>query len=356
MASSVRPLSGLLALDLTRLLPGPYCAWLLRSWGARVVKVEDPHLGDYLREVQPVWFQQLNAGAESVALDLKQPKGRELLLRLVQRADMVLEGFRPGVLERLGLGYEALRAANPRVVLVSLSGFGGDDGRAGHDITYLARSGLLSLMNELPPVQLADLTGGLNAAAGALAALMQARATGQGAHVEASLLDALFGLGSLLGAEAKAGLTPDRSQMPLSGALVCYNTYQTDGGGRVALGALEPKFWAAFCEAVGRPEWVARQMDPALKPAVEELFRSQPLDYWAALARQHDVCLEPVLTVREAVAGRDSFQPVRFGGQRPEGASGPAPERGAHTLEFLRDAGLSQQEIQVLAAEAVVKL
>lgn len=351
----MRPLAGLLALDLSRLLPGPYCAWLLRSWGARVVKVEDPHLGDYLREVQPIWFAQLNAGAESVALDLKQPAGRELFLQLARGADLVLEGFRPGVLERLGLDYAALREVNPRLVLVSLSGFGAEESQAGHDITYLARSGLLSLMNELPPVQLADLTGGLTAAAGALAAVLHARATGEGAHVQASLLDALFGLGSLLGAEARAGFSPDRSQMPLGGALVCYNIYQTDGGDRVALGALEPKFWSAFCAAVGQPDWTARQMDPALKPEVEALFRSRPLGDWAALAQQHDICLEPVRSVGEAVAGRASFQPVRFGGQRPE-ATGPAPERGAQTLEFLREAGLTEQEIERLAAEAVVKL
>lgn len=146
----MQPLRGVTVLDLTRLLPGPYCAWLLRSWGARVIKVEDLTAGDYLREVQPGWFQHLNAGAESVALDLKHPAGRRLFLQMLPQADMVLEGFRPGVMERLGLTYEAMARQNPRLVLVSLSGYaagGPAAGRAGHDLNYLARSGLLALMD-----------------------------------------------------------------------------------------------------------------------------------------------------------------------------------------------------------------
>ncbi len=352
----MRPLSGMVVLDLTRLLPGPFCAWLLRGWGARVVKVEDTGAGDYLREANPVWFRYLNAGAESIRLNLKRPAGRELFLRLVLRADLVLEGFRPGVMERLGLGWEALQAANPRLVLVSLSGYspdGPDAGRAGHDLNYLARSGLLSLMGEMPPIQLADLAGGLTAAAGALAAVLHARATGQGLHVQTSLLDAVLALGSLLGAEAQAGVAHQKGQLPLAGALPCYNLYRTKDGGRVALGALEPKFWGRFCEAVGRPEWVCRQMDPTLKPELEALFRSRPLADWAELARSEEVCLEPVLSLSEAVRGLASFQPVRFGGNRPD-SDGDAPVRGAHTVPFLREVGLSEQEIQQLAAEAVI--
>ncbi|HYG60456.1 MAG TPA: CaiB/BaiF CoA-transferase family protein, partial [Symbiobacteriaceae bacterium] len=234
----MNPLDGLVVLDLTRLLPGPFCAWLLRSWGARVIKVEDPAQGDYLREVHPVWFEHLNAGAESLALDLKQPAGRDILLRLAARAHVVLEGFRPGVMARLGLGWEALQAANPALVLTSVSGYASDSGladRAGHDLNYLARSGLLSLMNEVPPVQLADLGGGLTAAAATLAAVVGARATGRGMHVEAALADAVAGMGSLLAAEARAGHSPVREQMPLAGALPCYSIYETADGGRVAL-------------------------------------------------------------------------------------------------------------------------
>lgn len=351
----MKPLAGLLVLDLTRLLPGPYAAWLLRSWGARVVKVEDLQAGDYLREAQPVWFEQLNGGAESLALDLKQPAGRALFLRLIPRADMVLEGFRPGVLDRLGLGYETLRAANPRLVLLSVGGYDGEvAGRAGHDINYLARSGLLSLMGELPPIQLADLAGGLFGAAGALAALVGARATGAGAHVRTNLFDAVTGLGCLPGAEARAGAAPVRATMPLAGAAPCYNIYETADGGRISLGALEPKFWLGFCTAVGRPEWGERAFDPGLRADVAALFRSRPLSDWAALAAAEDVCLEPVRTLAEAVRERDGFQPVAFDGERPE-SLGPAPARGAHTWQLLREAGLSEQEIGALAAEATIQ-
>ncbi|HEY3363829.1 MAG TPA: CaiB/BaiF CoA-transferase family protein [Symbiobacteriaceae bacterium] len=349
----IEPLAGVTVLDLTRLVPGPFCGWLLRCWGARVVKVEDTGSGDYLRDLLPPWFRQLNAGAESVALNLKHPAGRAVLLRLLSQADMVLEGFRPGVMERLGLDFETLRAANPRVVLVSLSGFGADEDRAGHDLTYQARSGLLSLMSEPPPVQWADMAGGLTAAAGALAALAGARATGRGVHVRTSLLEALLGMGSLLGAQAQAGERLERGQMPLVGALPCYDVYATADGGRVALGALEPKFWQAFCMAVGRPDWHARGGDPHMHAELTALFASRPLAAWAALAAETDCCLEPVRPLAEAVQGLGGFQPVSFDGHRPE-SRGPVPARGAATRDFLSAAGFSEQEIEALAAEAVI--
>jgi alpha-methylacyl-CoA racemase len=351
----LEPLSGLLVLDLTRLLPGPYCAWLLRSWGARTVKVEDPVGGDYLREMQPVWFAHLNAGAESVAIDLKHPDGREAFLKLAAWADVVLEGFRPGVLDRLGLGYEALQAVNPRLVLTSVSGYAADSGlsqRAGHDLGYLARSGILSLMSEIPPIQLADLGGGLMAAAGTLAAVVAAKTTGRGAHVEASLADAVAGLGTLLAAEARAGAEPTRERMVLGGALGCYSIYTTADGGRVTLAALEGKFWRHFCLAVGRADWLDRHLDPDLKPELEELFRSRPLAWWAELAEAGDLCLEPVRSVAEA-AGQPARAPVAFGGRRRT-ASGEAPERGADTRRLLEQAGVSHQEIAVLAASGAI--
>lgn len=351
------PLAGLLVYDLTRLLPGPYCSWLLRSWGARVIKVEDAQAGDYLREAQPVWFEHLNGGAESITLDLKQPAGRQAFLRLVAQADVVLEGFRPGVLERLGLGWSELQAVNPRLVLTSLSGYASDSplaDRAGHDINYLARSGMLSLMSEVPPIQLADLGAGLTAAAATLAAVVGARATGQGAHVEASLADAVGGLGSLLAAEARAGAEPHRSRMPLAGALPCYSIYDTADGGRVTLGALEAKFWRRFCQAVERLDWVERHLDPDLRPELEALFCSRSRAEWAEVGARGEVCLEPVLSVGEAVAERDSWQPVSFSGRRPGPPATPAPVRGSDTQKILREAGFSEQDISAFVAEGVI--
>jgi len=349
----MKPLDGLLVLDLTRLLPGPFCASLLRSWGARTVKVEDLEAGDYLREVHPVWFAHLNAGALSVGLDLKHPRGREVFLRLAATADVVLEGFRPGVMERLGLAYETLKAINPRLVLVSLSGYPRESelaGRAGHDLTYLARSGLLSLMGEPPPVQLADLTAGWAGAAGALAAVLAARAKGQGVHVDASLFGAACSLGALLTAEVRAGAAPTRESLPLAGALPCYSVYETSDGGRVALGALEPKFWRAFCSLVGRSEWGERGSDPALRPEVAALFRLRSSAEWAVLSAGSDCCLGPVVSLS---ANGLPEAPLMFGGTTWN-CDSPAPSRGAHTLELLKQIGYSEQEIGALAAEGLI--
>lgn len=353
----MQPLSGVTVLDLTRLLPGPYATWLLRSWGARVIKVEDPVVGDYLREAQPLWFSHLNAGAESVAIDLKQPAGRELFLRMLPEAEIVIEGFRPGVMERLGLTYEALAEQNPKVVLVSLSGYEPDGPRAtraGHDLNYMAHSGLLSLMDGAPAFQLGDLSGGLTAAAGALAALHGAQATGRGSHVRVSITGALKALGVIQAVEALEGIELNREEMLLGGNLPCYRIYRTADGGRVTLAALESKFWAQFCEAVERPDWIPRQMDPLLREELAALFRSRCLWEWHQLAeRVPDACLDPVLPVRQAVGSRLELQPVRFRGGRPI-AEGPPPERGAQTRNFLLQLGLSEQEISALAAEGTI--
>lgn len=343
----MRPLAGITLLDLTRLLPGPYGAWLLRSWGARVIKVEDPEVGDYLRDLQPVWFERLNAGAESIALDLKQPADREIFLKLLPKVHGVMEGFRPGVMDRLGLSYATMRGANPQVVLISISGFpaGGEmAGRAGHDITYLARSGLLSLMGEMPPVQIADLTAGLLAAAGALAGVVGAIQSGQGRHVQVSLLESLFAMGVLQAADTEGGAPPVRGQLMLGGALGAYNVYETADGGRVALGALESKFWQGFCAAVERPDLADRHFDPDLKLDLAALFRQHPQSYWAAMAGRHDVCLEPVLSMAEAVQAHPDAQPVRFGEEAATGGSG-APRRGAQTQQILAEFGLCRQEL-----------
>lgn len=352
------PLQGITVLDLSRLLPGPFGSWLLRSWGARVIKVEEPDSGDYLREMQPLWFAHLNAGAESIALDLKRKRGQEILLRLCRRADGLIEGFRPGVLERLGLGWEQLHPANPRLVLISLGGYPAWSpmaDRAGHDLTYLARSGLLSLFAEMPPVQIADLVGGLMAAAAGLAALVQARATGAGCHVQTSLFGSLVALGGLQAVETLAGRPPVRSEMALAGALPCYSLYETADGGQVALGALEAKFWRGFCAAVGRSDLLDRQLDPEVRWELEALFRSRTLVDWSEVAARHDICLEPVRTMGEAAheLRAAGLQPVAFDGQRPvEG--GPAPRRGADTRRILLEAGLSVQEIEEAVAEAIV--
>lgn len=354
---TVQPLFGVSILDLTRLLPGPFGSWLLRSWGARVIKVEDMTAGDYLREVHPAWFQHLNAGAESVAINLKDPEGRGLFLRMLPHVEMVLEGFRPGVMERLGLSYDELARINPRVVLVSLSGYAPDGphaARAGHDLNYLARSGLLSLMDGAPSFQLGDLSGGLMAVTAGLAALVGARATGKGSHVQVSLHETLKSLGSLQAVEAMVGDERRREEMLLGGSLPCYRLYWTADGGQVALAALEPKFWAKFCEAVGRQDWLPRHVDPELKEELQALFRARTLWEWGQLAERHpEACLDPVLRMGQAAEDRTELQPVRFAEQRPS-SRGKAPKQGEHTLTFLQELGVSKQEISTLAAKGCI--
>ncbi len=322
-----------------------------------MIKVEDPLVGDYLREAQPLWFAHLNAGAESVSIDLKKPAGRELFLRMVPKASIVLEGFRPGVMERLGLDYATLAERNPTLVLVSLSGYhseGPRATRAGHDLNYLAHSGLLSLMESAPAFQLGDLSGGLMAATGALAALYGARTTGRGSHVQISITDTLKAFSALQAVDAMAGISLDREEMMLGGGLPCYRLYRTADGGQVSLAALEPKFWAQFCAAVERPDWVGRQTDPELRDELSALFRSKTLREWHRVADQApDACLDPVLPVGQAVQTREELQPVRFGPSRPI-SEGPAPERGAHSRKFLLELGLSEQEILALAAEGTI--
>ncbi len=265
------PLSDVRVLDLTRLLPGGFCSLLLADLGAEVLKVEDTGMGDYIRWAPPYYggdeqqglgtrsalYLALNRGKRSVRLDLKSDAGREAFLRLVGSYDVVLDGFRPGVMERLGVGYERLREANPAIVACAITGYGQDGPnaqRAGHDQNYLALNGLLGLSGQRggPPTlaagQIADLNGGVMAAFATLAALHEARRSGEGQHIDLSMTDgALSWLAMVAGRYFCDGEVPRRGEGELSGKLVCYLPYEA-ADGWVSCGALEPKFWAAFCE------------------------------------------------------------------------------------------------------------
>src|SRR5260221_1251374 len=265
-----KPLSGIRVLDLTRLLPGPMATLHLADMGADVVKIEDTGAGDYAREMGPlhegasVFFRLANRNKRGMRLELKNPKGREVFLRLAKKADVVVEGFRPGVMARLGLGYDALAAVNPRLVYCSITGYGQDGpyaDRAGHDINYIgyARVGDPIRPEEAPVVpkfQIADLLGGaLTSVMGILAALIDARASGRGRHVDVAMTDAVFAhaifpvLGFL-----EHGKTPGRGTGMLDAGLPFYNVYPTRDGRWMAVGALERKFWEALCDILGCPE------------------------------------------------------------------------------------------------------
>ena len=272
-------LAGLRVLDLSRLLPGGFCSLLLADYGAEVLKVEDTGAGDYIRWAPPhvdgvepssasAPFLALNRGKRSVRIDLKTEAGREVFLRLVAGADVVLESFRPGVMERLGVGWERLRAANPRLVYCAITGYGQDGpyaARAGHDMNYLGLVGLLGLTGEAegPPVQaagqIADLGGGaLMAAFGILAALR----SGQGQMVDVSMADGALSWLAMVAARMLAeGAAPRRGALELAGGLACYRPYAC-ADGHVTLGALEPKFWQAWCRGVGREDLIEQQFAP----------------------------------------------------------------------------------------------
>jgi alpha-methylacyl-CoA racemase len=407
------PLEGIRVLDLSRLLPGGFCSLLLADFGADVVKVEDTGMGDYIRWSPPFYethppghdsaksalFLSLNRNKRSVRLNLKSDGGRDALLALVRDADVVLESFRPGVLERLGVGYERMREENPGIVYCAISGYGQTGpkrGASGHDMNYLGLVGLLGLTGPFggEPVQaagqIADLGGGaLMAAFGIMAALRErdgspARdgrseqpGSGEGQMVDVSMSDgALSWLAMVAAAHFADGAVPRRGDLPLAGALVCYRPYEC-ADGWVSLGALEPKFWQAWCRGVGREDLVAMQFERPGSEAhvqVQEIFKARTRDEWEAFARKHDCCLEPVLELDEALASelvharemvveldqpgaerpvRQLGIPVKLTRTPGEHARLPGPALGEHTQEVLLAAGYSPEQVaQLLASGA----
>lgn len=290
----MEPLAGLLVVDLSRYLPGPFASRELLRLGARVVRLEAPG-GDPLRELAPAWHEALNTGKESVEIDLKTDP--ESGCALCAQADVVLESFRPGVVERLGVGPDDLPDT---VVYCSFTGFGPNDPRAGHDLNYLGWAGLLAdTAPALPPVQVADLAaGGLAAVAEILAALLERERTGRGRRITLSLTHGAHRLAShRLGGEPIPRL--------LTGGLACYRIYATADGRHLTVAALEPKFFQRLCELIGRPELAERQWGPDQEPLAAELaetFASRPLSAWLELFEGEDVSVGPVATLAEAAA------------------------------------------------------
>ncbi len=382
------PLAGMRVLDLSRLLPGPYCTLVLADLGADVVKVEDPDGGDYLRSMPPMagelsgLFHALNRNKRSLSLSLKAPEGVRALLRLVQRFDVVVESFRPGVMARLGLSYQALSEANPRAIVCALSGYGQEGplaGRAGHDLGYLARSGVLGYSGDegsvgMPGVQVADIGGALFAAVGILAAVQERERTGKGRLVDVALCESsLAFLHMHLGARialGSQGAPLARGRELLNGGSACYRVYQTRDGRHLAVAALEPKFWSGFCDAVGRPDLASQgwSSGPEGRRAVEEvqaIVGARTLADWEQFLAGRDLCCEPVREGDEvlsepALLARGAFfsleneregravgqlrTPLHLGDRPATGA----PALGQHTDEVLAEAGFAEEEVAAL--------
>jgi len=399
------PLAGVRVLDLSRLLPGGFCSQLLADFGADVVKVEDTGLGDYVRWAPPHYdgveptsasalFLALNRNKRSIRLDLKKDAGREVLRRLVRDSDVLLESFRPGVLERLGVGYDVLREENPGLVYCAISGYGQTGplrDRSGHDMNYLGLVGLLGLSGDGdgPPVQaagqIADLGGGaLMAAVGILTALRERDGapgrpgSGQGQVVDVSMADgALSWLALVAGRYLAEGVAPRRGGLELAGSLVCYRPYEC-ADGWVTLGALEPKFWGAWCVGVGREDLIERQFERPGSDTHEQvrtIFMERTRAQWEAFAAEHDCCLEPVLELDEALASplvharemvvtieqpgatgpvRQLGVPVKLSRTPGDHAQRPGPGLGEHTTSVLSEGGFTPAEIDALIESGAV--
>jgi crotonobetainyl-CoA:carnitine CoA-transferase CaiB-like acyl-CoA transferase len=322
-------LDGVKVLDLTRLLPGGYCTLLLADFGADVLKVEDPNGGDYIRWMPPyyggdaerangtasAYFLALNRNKRSIKLNLKEEAGRDALLRLAEDHDVLVESFRPGVMDRLGVGYEALRERNPRLIYCAISGYGQDGpltARSGHDTNYLGLAGLLGLTGQRggPPIQsagqIADLGGGgLMAAVGILVALHEREHSGEGQLVDISMTDgSISWLSMVIARYFCEQKTPLRGDLELAGAIVCYFPYETKDGKWISLGALEPKFWHNWCDGAGRPDLKEKQFEHPSSDAgaeVAAVFKERSRDEWTTFAAEHDCCLEPILDLDEAL-------------------------------------------------------
>ena len=383
------PLTGVRVVDLTRLLPGAFATCLLADLGADVIKVEQPGRGDYMRWNEPrlgpesahSWV--LDRNKRSVALDLKDPAGVAALRRLVAGADCLVESFRPGVADRLGIGYDELRAIRPQLVFCSITGYGQDGPRrreAGHDINYTGRAGVLGITGTadrelgLPGVQVADIgAGSLLSTIGLLAALLRARETGEGDHVDLSMTDGAFAWAAVHLADVFAGgPVPGPGTMPLNGAWPSYNVYACRDGRHVTVGALEPQFWQELCEAVGRPDLLGTHSDPEAIPTWRAVWAGRTRDEWLELLAGREVCVGPVNDLQEAaedeqLRAREMVVelehpdagplpqiglPIKLR-NNPGSVRSPAPALGASTREVLAELGYAGDELEALAGAAV---
>jgi alpha-methylacyl-CoA racemase len=381
------PLTGIRVLDLTRLLPGAFCTMLLADMGADVVRVEEPAGGDFLRWTPPLagdqsaLFNALNRNKRSLTLNLKSERARELLLRLVERASVLVEGNRPGVMERLGIGWAVLHARNPKLVMCSITGYGQDGpfaSRAGHDINYMATSGALGLNGERdgPPVplavQVADIGGGgLQPAVAILGALVAVERGGQGRWIDASMLDGAVSWLALAMAARGGGEEVGRGDQRLTGRYACYRVYACKDGGFYSVGALEPKFWATLCDAVERPDLFHLQFAEGTEgvrahEAMESVFSSRTRSEWERKLAGLDVCCEPVLELDEVashpqVAARGLITRMGTGVEvrpavqlRPDWRHRDAPALGEHTAEILAEVDVDAKRLEELRKEGAV--
>jgi crotonobetainyl-CoA:carnitine CoA-transferase CaiB-like acyl-CoA transferase len=376
-------LSGITVVDLSRLLPGPYCSMILADHGARVISIEDKRfLADGL------FMDIVNRNKEHMTLNLKTVEGRQIFFRLAEKADIVLEGFRPGVVDRLGVDYESVRKINPRIVYCSISGFGQTGpyrNRVGHDVNYLSIGGVLDLIGEpdrppaIPGIQLADIAGGgMNAAIGILLALFAREKSGQGQYVDISMTDGMVGfLPAAMFFSRLTGSEPVRSDNILSHRYACYNTYETADGKYLSIGAVEKRFWQKLCKILEIQNYADLQYDDRHRTEIidclRRTFRQKTLAEWEGVLGASDVCWarvqslgdvlnDPLFRAREMVveletrSGRKSKTlgvPVKMS-DTPGSVRTPPPEFGQDTAAILKELGYTDEEIGVLEEREVI--
>lgn len=371
------PLTSIRVLDLTRLLPGPYCTMMLADFGAEVIKVEEPKLGDYARERVPkvdedsAFFHALNRNKKSICLNLKTDEGKAHFRKLVEKADVVVESFRPGVMKRLGLDYETLKTINPGIIYCAITGYGQTGpyaNRPGHDINYISYAGLLELMGRkdgkpiVPAAQIGDIGGGaMPATIGILLALFGREKSGKGQFVDISMTEgALSWLSPLLSEYFTNSNQPKRGEQVLSGGLASYEVYQTKDDRFLSVGALEPKFWQTFCTTIGREDLIPYLAAPKnkqndMKQDIQTIIYKKTLDEWMDVFSGIDACVAPVLTFDEVledpqVQARGMIQSMEHSNpgdrkqigtpinlsETPGKIYSQAPKLGEHTGEILK--------------------
>jgi len=385
-------------LDLTRLLPGPYGTMLLGDLGAEVIKIEEPEQGDYARwnppHINGIGSRHLllNRNKKSITLNLEMPEGKAILSQMVKDgADVLIEQFRPGVMDRLGLGYKDMAKVNPRLIYCSLTGFGQDGpykNVAGHDINYIGIGGILGTTGlkdgplTIPGIQIADLVaGGIYAIVGILTALVARQKTGRGQFVDTSMLDGVVSLipdqAALFFAEK---ISPRAGERRLTGGLPQYNVYRTSDGKYLAVGALEEKFWANLCRGIGKPEWaekIPKEKDgrcEEIKEEMAKIFLAKTQKEWVNLLMEKDTCVTAVNSIEEVFtdpqvlhrkmhvetvhpqAGRirQIGIPIKFS-ETPGEVRTPAPEIGEHTEDILKGLGYTEEGIGRLRREGVIR-
>jgi len=384
------PLKGLKILDFTSLLPGPFATMGLADLGADVLKIVSPSRLDMADLLPPpipggsmsCGTAYLGRGKRSLALNLKDARARKIIHQLLADYDILIEQYRPGVMAKLGLHYEALREVNPAVIYCSLTGYGQTGplcDRAGHDINYLALSGLMGYSGRkstgpsLMGMQIADLTSGsYNSIIGILAAVIARKETGKGQYIDISMTDGMMAFHGLPGiAYLAGGEEPTREASYLNGGSL-YDFYETKDGGYLSIGCLEMQFFQALCETLGRPDWIAGGVMPAnlekVKAELRDIFKTKTRAEWAEVFSRVDACVEPVLSLSEAMHGelaqargmivevplpgggtiRQTANPIRFSETRPE-YPGIAPATGIHTRDVFLALGYSDEEIAEFA-------